>query len=305
MPFRLEGDDRAQQPRLANLVYVTPDFFEALGIPIRSGRGIEVRDGAHAPPVAVVNQALVEAHFEGRSALGSRVEMGGGEGLELVGIVGDVQQGGGGWGSSQPVWAAPTVYVPAAQASGPLLQQVHVWFSPSWVIRAPSQSPQLASRIAQVFAARDGELPVARTALLEEVMAHAFARTRFQAAFLLVVAGFALLLAGVGLYGIVAQEVLERRREMGVRMALGATPGRAVWTTGFAGLRLAAWGLLAGGVGAAGAGRVLGSLIWGVSPWDPVTILALVSGIGALALVASFVPAVRMGRMDPARVLRE
>jgi ABC-type antimicrobial peptide transport system permease subunit len=146
---------------------------------------------------------------------------------------------------------------------------------------------------------------VARAASLEEIMAQAFSRTRFQAVFLLVVAGFALVLAGVGLYGIVAQEVLERRREMGVRMALGASPGRAIVTTGLSGVRLAAWGLVAGGLAAAGAGRVLSSLIWGVSPSDPVTILALIAGIGGLALVASFVPAARLGRLDPARVLRE
>jgi predicted permease len=305
MPFRLEGEENGQQPRLANLVYVTPEFFETLRIPLREGRGIDARDQADAPAVVLANQALLGAHFEGRAALGARIHVGGGDALELVGVVGDVQQGGGGWGSAQPVWAAPTLYIPAAQGSGPMFQQVHVWFSPSWVIRAPAQSPQLASQIARVFESQDGELPVARAASLEEVMAKAFARTRFQAAFLFVVAGFALLLAGVGLYGIVAQEVLERRREMGVRMALGSTPGRAIWTTGLAGIRLATWGLLAGGVAATAAGRVLASLLWGVSPSDPITILALISGIGGLALVASFVPAMRMGRMDPARVLRE
>jgi ABC-type antimicrobial peptide transport system permease subunit len=189
--------------------------------------------------------------------------------------------------------------------AAPLLQQVHVWFSPSWVIRAPVATGQLEAEITRVFAARDGELPVARAASLEEIMAQAFSRTRFQAVFLLVVAGFALVLAGVGLYGIVAQEVLERRREMGVRMALGASPGRAIVTTGLSGVRLAAWGLVVGGLAAAGAGRVLSSLIWGVSPSDPVTILALIAGIGGLALVASFVPAARLGRLDPARVLRE
>jgi predicted permease len=305
MPFRLEGDEDGQQVRLANLVYVTPEFFETLGIPLRAGRGIDERDQAETPAVVVANQALLDAHFEDRAALGARIELGGEDGLELVGVVGDVQQGGGGWGSSQPVWAAPTLYIPAAQGSGPMFQQVHVWFSPSWVIRAPAQSPRLAAQIARVFESQDGELPVARAASLEGVMARAFARTRFQAAFLLVVAGFAFLLAGVGLYGIVAQEVLERRREMGVRMALGATPRRAVWTTGLAGIRLATWGLLAGGVAATAAGRVLASLLWGVSPSDPITVLALISGIGGLAVVASFVPALRMGRMDPATVLRE
>jgi predicted permease len=305
MPFRLDGDQQGDRPRLTNLVYVTPEFFDVMGIPVLDGRGIEEWDRADSRPIVVANQALVDAHFQDRQVLGSPVNLGGGDPTELVGVVGNVQQGTGGWGSAQPVWAAPTLYVPVTQLGGPILQQVHVWFSPSWVIRAPGASPQLLSQIARVFEAGDSELPVARAALLEDIMAQAFSRTRFQAVFLLVVAGFALLLAGVGLYGIVAQEVLERRREMGVRMALGSTPGEAIWTTGMSGIRLAAWGLLAGAVAAYGAGKVLSSLIWGVTPGDPVTILALMGGIGGLALLASFVPALRMGRLDPARVLRE
>jgi hypothetical protein len=306
VPFRLPGDAQDGQPRLANMVYMTPDFFQTLGIPLLEGREILGSDRAESSPVVVVNQALLDAHFDGRFEPGARIEFfGNGEGLEVVGVVGDVQQGGGGWGSAQPVWAAPTAYVPVTQMQGPVLQQVHVWFSPSWVIRAPGASAQLDAQITRTFEARDSELPVARAASLEQIMADAFSRTRFQALFLLVVAGFALLLAGVGLYGIVAQEVMERRREMGVRMALGASPGRAIVTTGLSGVRLAAWGLVVGGLAAAGVGRVLSSLIWGVTPTDPVTILALVSGIGTLALLASFVPAARLGRLDPATVLRE
>jgi predicted permease len=306
IPFTLEGDDPDGRPRLANLVYVSPEFFETLGVPVLDGRSIDATDREETAPVVVVNQALVNAHFDGAAPVGARITMPfGGESLDIVGIVGDVQQAGAGWGSNQPVWAAPTMYVPAAQWSGPLFQQVHVWFSPNWVIKASSPSPQLMSSIARVFETHDSELPLARTSSLEEVMTEAFARTRFQAVFLLVVAAFAFLLAGVGLYGIVAQEVLQRRREMGVRMALGVTPGRAVLSTGLAGVRLAAWGLLVGGVAAAAAGRVLGSLLWGVTPTDPVTIVAILAGIGGLAAVASFVPAARMGRLDPASVLRE
>jgi predicted permease len=304
-PFRLEGDDEGERPRLANVVYVTDAFFETLGIPVREGRTFDARDGAEAPPVAVANQALVNAHFEGRSGVGERVTFfGSPQPAEVVGVVGNVQQGGGGWGSSQPVWAAPTLYIPVSQAGG-LLRQVHVWFSPSWVIRTTGSSPQIPAQVAQVFTARDSELPVARMASLEEVMNNAFAASRFQARFLLLVAAFALLLAGVGLYGIVAQEGVERRREMGVRMALGATPGRAIWTTGMAGVRLAAWGLVLGGLAAFASGRVLESLLWGVTPTDPLALLVLVSGVGGLALVASFVPALKLGRVDPARVLRE
>jgi predicted permease len=305
MPVRLPGDDEGARPKLTNLVYVTPTFFETLDIPVVEGRGIEVGDRTDSPPVAVVSQAFVDMYFEGRVELGAQLDMGLGDAVELVGVVGDVQQGGAGWGSNQPIWAAPTVYVPVSQVAGPVLQQVHVWFSPSWVIRAPNASPQLVSRVSQVFETSDSELPMARTASLAEVMAEAYARTRFQAVFLLVIAGFALLLAGVGLYGIVAQEVLHRRREMGVRMALGVSPGRAVLHAGMAGVRLAAWGLVLGGVAAAAGGRVLASLAWGVSPTDPVMFVLLLGAIGGLAVVASFVPAARLARLDPALILRE
>jgi predicted permease len=305
MPFRLEGDDPDGRPRLANLVYVTPGFFETLRIPVEAGRVLDEHDGVGSAAVAVISEGLATAHFPDGSAIGSRLTMGGAEGIEVVGIVGDVQQAGAGWGSSQPVWAAPTVYVPATQVTGPVLQQVHVWFSPSWIVRADAPSPELVASIGRVFESFDAELPIARTSSLEDVITRAFGQTRFQAVFLLTVAGFALLLACVGLYGIVAHEVQQGRREMGIRMALGVTPGRAVVVTGMAGVRLALWGLVAGGFGAIAAGRVLASLVWGVSPNDPVTLLFLVGAIGGLALIASFVPAARMGRLDPAAVLKE
>ena len=305
MPFRLPTDEEGTGPRLANLVYVTPDFFQTLGIPTIDGRAIGETDRADASLVAVVSQGLAATHFAERDPVGARISVGGGGEVEIVGVVGDVQQGGGGWGTSQPVWAAPTIYIPAAQASGPMLRQVHVWFSPSWIVRTTSDSPQLASMMARALESGGDGLPVARTASLEEVMGDAFAQTRFQAMFLLVVAAFALLLAGVGLYGIVSHDVQQRRREMGVRMALGVSPGRAVIITGMSGVRLAMIGLVVGGFAAVGAGRVLASLVWGVTPGDPVTILALIGTVGGLAVLASFVPASRMGRLDPATVLRE
>ncbi len=121
----------------------------------------------------------------------------------------------------------------------------------------------------------------------------------------MVMAIFALLLAGIGLYGLVSQEVLERRGEMGVRMALGASPGAAVFRTGAAGIRLAITGLALGILLSWGAARALQTLIYGVGAFDPVTALGVVAVLVSIATVASFIPAARIGRMDPARVLRE
>jgi ABC-type antimicrobial peptide transport system permease subunit len=140
---------------------------------------------------------------------------------------------------------------------------------------------------------------------LSDIMEGAFARQRFEAGFLILVAAFALLLAGIGLYGIVAHEVLERRMEMGLRMALGSTPGSAVWTAGAGGLRLTGYGLVLGAIAAMGVSRLMGHLVWGVSPGDPPTLAALLLVLSLFAAAASFIPAARVGRLDPAAILRE
>ena len=301
MGFRVPGTDRW---RTANVVYVTPGFFQAMDIPLLQGRVLLDSDRTDAPSVAVANQAFVEANLDGRAALGSRIEMGyfpGGEG-EIVGVVGNVQQSAG-WGpTSQPVWETPTLYVPAWQAGG---FGVHIWFSPSWVVRSGLPAAELAPRLTRVFQEVDPELPVARIATLDDVMDRAFAQQRFEAAFLIAVSIFALLLAGIGLYGIVAHEVLERRAEMGLRMALGASPGNAVWSAGAGGVRLTVLGLLVGVVATVGVARIMQNLIWGVVPYDPAILVSLVGVLALLAAVASFVPAARVARMDPSSILRE
>lgn len=302
--FRLPGDDTF---RLTNVVYVTPGYFETLEIPVLQGRAIDDGDREDAPSVAVVDQAWVDANLDDRGAVGSLIDEGlfGGGGTRIVGVVGNVQQAAG-WGdNSQPVWETPTVYVPAAQAGSGFLRQVHVWFVPSWIIRGAGSQTDLASDVREVFGAVDAELPVARISSLEEVMSDAFSRQRMEATFLLMVGAFALLLAGIGLYGIVAHEVLERRTELGLRMALGATPGRAVWAVGVGGVRLTFIGLVVGGIVAVWVAKVMERLIWGVAPYDPATLGFLVVVLAVLAGVASFVPAARVSRMDPARVLRE
>jgi predicted permease len=305
LPFRLPGDEEGTN-RLTNAVYVSPGFFETLGIPLLQGRRLEDGDRAGAPFVAVANQAFVEANFEESEALGSLVEIGFAEdgGMEIVGVVGNVLQRAA-WGEdATPVWETPTVYLSAAQARDAFLQLIHVWFSPSWIVRGSASQPDLAGRVAQALREVDSDLPLARMASLQDVMDEAFARERFQAAFLLVVSSFALLLAGVGLYGIVAHEVLERRAEMGLRMALGATPGKAVWIAGVSGVSLTLVGLVLGGFLAVPVGRIMVGLVYGVRPFDPVTLAALAGVLLLLSALASFVPASRVGRTDPAEILR-
>jgi predicted permease len=306
LTFRLPGDGE-EINRLTNAVYVTPGFFETLGIPLLQGRTFEAADRAGASLVAVANQAFVDTYMEGGSVLGTPLGMGfgAGEDVSVVGVVGNVLQNAG-WGAGEtPDWETPTLYLAADQASGGFLKGIHVWFSPSWVIDAAGARANLTGDVLEVFRQVDAELPVARMASLSDVMAEAFARERFEASFLIAVSAFALLLAGVGLYGIVAHEVTERRAEMGLRMALGASPRSAILTTGLGGLRLTLAGLLLGLVLAIPVGRALSHLIYGIRPYDPATLLLTVGILILVTGVASFLPASRVGRAEPAGILRE
>jgi len=304
--FRLSSDE-AGQGHTTNAVYVTPRFFRTLRIPLLEGRTLDDGDRDETTIVAVANEAFVESYLKGKPAVGTRVKMGFGRGdaVEIVGVVGNVRQQAG-WGSAtEPVWDTPTLYFAAAQGTDAFFQQVHVWFSPSWVVRGSSAQGELAARVSRVFQEVAPDLPVARMASLHSIMDAAFSDSRFEAMFLVAVAAFALLLAGIGLYGIVAHEVLERRAEMGLRMALGATPAKAVWTAGTTGVRLTLFGLVLGAALSAAVARVMGRLIYGITSYDPVTLTALLCVLALLAALASFVPATRVGRMDPAAILRE
>jgi predicted permease len=304
--FRFPEDDSTAY-HITNEVYVTPGFFNALRIPVIQGRTFDEGDEAGRQVVGVVNQAFVARNLKEREALGTILDTnyGANPEVKIVGVVGDVQQQAR-WGDSRtPVWRTPTLYLPTAQAASSFFQLVHIWFSPSWVVRADTPRPDLAAQVLRVFRRVDPDLPVARVVSLQQVMDRAFAQPRFEAGFLVVVAAFALLLAGVGLYGIVAHEVILRRSEMGLRMALGSSPGRAVWTVGATGVRLTLVGLVVGAAASIAVARIMVHLVYGVTPYDPATLGVLLAVLTLLAAVASFLPAARVGRMHPADILRE
>jgi predicted lysophospholipase L1 biosynthesis ABC-type transport system permease subunit len=305
MPFKIVGvEDPEGKYRIANVVYVTSQFFATLGIPLLRGRGLQTADGAEAPSVLVANQAFVEANLDGGAGIGARLTFGGRE-WEIVGISGDVQQSSAGWGSSQPIWKSPTLYIPAAQAGDGFFRGIHIWFSPSWLVKTSGSPTGLAAAITHAIHNVDPDMPVARVAILSDVMSQALARSRFEAMFLLIVAAFALLLAAVGLYGIVANEVVERTPELGLRMALGSTPGQAIFTVGTPGLRLTLLGLMVGAILTAFAAPWIARLTWGIVPYDPITTLVVALLLAVLAATASYLPARRVARLEPSRILRD
>jgi predicted lysophospholipase L1 biosynthesis ABC-type transport system permease subunit len=276
-----------------------------MGIPLLRGRPLEESDGPESRPVTVANEAFVERYLGDRDPLASSLQMSVGLGEPaVVGVVGNVQQSAGWGGTSQPVWQTPTLYLAARQIPSGFFQGMHVWFSPSWVVRGRGGALPDPAAVRRVMDQATAGLPVARMTPLTAVVQDAFARQRLEAGLMLLVTLFGLLLAAIGIYGVIGQEVEERRGEMGVRMAMGASPRVAVLRTAGGGFRMAALGLVLGLGLSVPAGRFLESLVWGVEGWDPGSLTIIVLVLGGASALASLLPALRIGRLDPSTVLR-
>jgi putative ABC transport system permease protein len=192
--------------------------------------------------------------------------------------------------------------VAAEQLGSSTFGLMHVWFTLSWIVK---ESTELSSQVNSVLRSVDRELAVARVIPLPELIDDAFAWARLMAAFLLAAAAFTLLLAVVGLFSIVAHEVQGRRAEIGLRLALGASPRRSILATGRAAMVLTLCGLALGGAAGVWLAPILtGRLIFGVPARDPLTLGAVALVMTVTAAAACFVPAARAARIDPADVLR-
>jgi predicted permease len=294
--------DPPEQSQITNMSYVTPGFFETLKIPLRRGRLISDADTASAPAVAVVNEAFVARYYRDDPGVVGRHLASGGQVREIVGVVGSVQQGSAGWGNFGPISPLPCVYVPVSQTTGAFLTLVHTWFEPSWAVR--SELPGVAARIRDAVAAVDPLLPVARVQTIEDLRGERLASHRFMMSLAAGLGVLALLLAAIGLHGLIASSVNERTRELGIRLALGASAGQAMGAVVVPGLGLAGAGIALGAAGAMAAARLMRSFLWGVAPNDPATFAAVAAALLAVALVASVLPALRILRLDPALTLR-
>ena len=298
--FRLVGS--AAPSQMINMTYVTPEYFDALRIPVVRGRAFTSSDGPGAPPVIVVNQAFVRRHSPDEEPIGRQVQSGG-VARTIVGVVGDVQQKTG-FGSSGPFRATPASYVPAPQISNGFVTMVHTWFSPSWIVRLSGPQEGIVAQMQQAVESVDPLLPVAKFRTLDEVRGEAVATPRAQALLLGTLAGLALLLAAVGLYGLVAASVAERTRELGIRLALGATSRQAIAAVALPGLALAGIGAAVGGVAARLGASTLQHLVFGISVADPSTFIVAIGTVLGVAAVATLVPTLRIVRLNPVKALR-
>jgi predicted permease len=277
---------------------VERDYFETMGIPIVDGRGFTRTDEAGAP-VAVVNETLVRTFFPDRSPLGQRLKVCCGDQfpwLTIVGVAKDVKQG----GVDQDTGTELYFLTPQAIANTQLFMpsQMHV------ALRSDLPPASLAPPVVDVVRRADATLPVAGLRSMDEVFGDSIRRPRLVAQLLGLFAGLALLLAAIGTYGVLAYMVTERRREIGIRMALGARQRTVIGEVMRQGLVLAGAGIVVGIAAALGLGRLVASLLFGVGAADPLTLALVVTTIAAVAALASGLPAWRAARVDPTVALR-
>ncbi len=300
---RMDGPEASDQDIITDLCYVTPDYFQTLRIPLLRGRMFRGTDGVSSAPIVIVNQAFVKKYLSKQEALGSHLLIDS-KGRQVVGVIGDVQQSPG-WDTHEPLQPTPTAYILASQTSGQAFTLIHTFYSPSWIVRTAGP-PQGVIRGMQGVAGKiDPLLPIAEFLTIEDLRSKALASQRLQAILLSTISALALVLAVVGIYGLMAQAVVERRRELGIRIALGSTLARAIRDTALPGFWLALMGVISGCLLAALSARVLEHLIFSVSALDPVTYAAVALGLLGMAAAASLIPALRIAKLNPADTLRE
>ena len=301
---RVEGATAEDRGGMTNLSYITPGYIEALRLPIRKGRGFSDSDNATSAPVAIVNEEFVRRYYRDQDVVGLHILTAGAR-REIVGVVGNARATSSGLGGDGAPLITPfVVYVPASQTARVNLKMLHTWFSPSWVVRSSGPVAGVPEAIRQSIAAVDPLLPIAKMESMTDVQAASLAPQRFMMSVVVGLGAVALLLAAIGIHGLIASSVYERTRELGIRLALGATGRQVLTAVVTPGIVLAAIGVAIGSAAALAGVRLMRSFLWGVQPTDPVTFAIVVSILLGVALVASLIPALRVLRLDPARTLR-
>lgn len=282
--------------------YVRSDYFETIGIPIVQGRSFQPVDAASTGMVAVVNETLVNTFWNGRNPIGLRLRPCCGDEVPwftVVGVAKDVKQGGVDQktGTEFYFYVDQTSRVPSQNAISPANMNI--------VLRTTLPPDALAQTIERVVRETDRTVPVVRLRDMGSVFAESIRRPRLLADLLGAFAGLALLLAAIGTYGVLTYMVTERRREIGIRMSLGADRSTVLALIMRQGLVLAAVGTAAGLAGAFGLNRLIASLLFGVQPTDAVTLGGVTATILLVAAIACGLPAWRASRLDPNVVLRD
>jgi putative ABC transport system permease protein len=278
----------------ADLYIATPGYLRAMSVPLLEGRALEGRDNKDAPPVALVNETMARELWPHQSPLGRRLKFPGSEKnpqpwRTIVGIVSDVRQ----YGLDKK--APMQIYLPEAQYPTNYM---------TLVVRSSSDPTKLVGAIRKEIAALDPDQPISDVATMTQLLSDSVALRSFSMLLLITFAGVALVLAAVGIYGVIAYTVTQRTREIGIRMALGASRRDILRLVIGRGMTPALVGVVVGLVAAFAATRLMQTLLYGVSATDPATFVVISLILAAVALVACYLPARRATRVDPMTALR-
>jgi putative ABC transport system permease protein len=284
--------------KAANYQMVSPLYFETLGISLLAGRGFSDRDDATSSPVCIVNEEFVKEELQGREPLGTKMSVSalGETGpvpvvREIIGVIRQVKFMG-------PAESKDSeeIYIPQAQ---------NPWFWAALSVRTDGDPLSMTQSVKAAIARIDKDQPVTRIRSMDEVVAEAVAQPRFRAELVGTFASLALVLAAVGIFGVIAFSVSQRLREFGIRMALGATEGNILRLVAKSGFKLTVLGIAIGLGGSAWITQSISSLLYGVKPLDPLTFAAAPAILAIVSLAASIVPAMRAARVDPVVALRQ
>jgi len=283
-----------QSPPVAPLLFVDDNYFRTLGVSLVAGRFFDEHDTPGQPLVVIINETLAKRYFAGSNAIGKRLKQGGPERprnpwMTIVGVVGDVKY------SGLDAAPEPAFYLSTRQQP---------WNPLFVVVRTAADPRAVSTSIRAALTPLDRDLPISRLRTIGELMAESVSAPRFRTTLVAIFAVVGLVLAAIGIYGVMAYTVSERTRELGVRVALGATTGDVMRVVMSEALALTAAGVGLGVIGALATTRLIVSLLFGVAPTDAVTFVGVAAVLVSTALLGSYVPARRATRVDPMTTLR-
>jgi len=284
---------------------VSPHYFSVFKVPVLRGRAFSETDTGASSRVVIINDAMAKKYWPKEEALGQVIVIGKGLGpqfeeppRQVVGIVGNVRENG------LNNAGVGVMYVPQSQMTEGLTALANSVLPLSWCVRTTTDPMSLRVAIARELHGVDGQMPISRERTMVEVLSGAVAQQNFNMILLSIFAGVALVLAAIGIYGLMSYSVDQRRQEIGIRMALGADRGRMLTVVLREGMTLAVVGVVIGLALAYGLTRLLASLLFGVTASDPLAFAAVAGVLTLVAFVAAYIPARRATTVDPAIALR-
>jgi len=275
---------------------ITPGYLQAIGTRLKQGRGFTESDSESSNPVVIINEVVARKYFPDQSSIGKHLYVSGVL-CEVVGVVGSVK-------SYMDKPAEPTTFIPAGQAKSGTSRLFEGWFPRSIVVRTMGNPLILSQALREALAEADPLVPTGAVRSMDQVLSHSLALRSFMMLLLSIFGGLALVLASVGIYGVISFAVSQRTREIGVRMALGAKPADVLRMILAEGLKLVAVGVVLGVAAALMLTRLLEGMVYGVSMRDPLIFLLVNLLMVAVSLAACYVPARRAMRVDPLVALR-